>query len=347
MWKTIVETIVLVIVVIVAGSLAYLFLRKPATSPPSSIKVEITPARVQRGRYIFENLSDCDGCHSMRDFSRFGGPVIAGGRGMGTVFPAEMDLPGTVVAPNITPDAETGIGSWTDGEKIRAIREGISRDGRVLFPFMPYPSYRHMSDEDVYSVVAYLNSLTPVRNPLPRTDIKFPVSLFIKSVPRPVEGPVPPPDRGDKLKYGEYLSTLGGCNVCHTPIKGGRPAENMRFGGGREFHLPVGFVVSANISPDQQTGIGKWTERHFLDKFYQYKEYAEKGSPKCGPDAFTLMPWLGLSQLPPEDLEAIFAYLKSQPAVLNAVETHPWAAEESRRPVTKLWVTISSPTRTV
>jgi hypothetical protein len=332
MWKKIVGTIVLVIFIIVAGALGYLYLRRPAMAPPSTIRVEVTPARVNRGRYIFENLSGCDGCHSMRDFSRFAGPVISSGRGMGTVFPAEMDLPGTVVAPNITPDPETGIGAWTDGEKIRAIREGISRDGRILFPFMPYPSYRHMSDEDVYSLVAYLNSLTPIRNPLPRTSIKFPVSLLIKGVPKPVGGPVPSPDRADKMKYGEYLITIGGCDACHTPIKNGRPAENMRFGGGREFRLPMGVVFSANISPDQQTGIGKWTEQHFLDKFYQYKEYAEKESPKSAPDSFTLMPWLGLSQLPPEDLSAIFAYLKSQPAVSNAIETHPGQPKKDAAP---------------
>jgi len=89
-------------------------------------------------------------------------------------------MPGMVVAANITPDRETGIGGWTDGEKIRAIREGVDRDGRVLFPMMPYGNYRLMSDEDVYAVVAYINSLPAVRNPLPATAIKFPVSLLIK-----------------------------------------------------------------------------------------------------------------------------------------------------------------------
>lgn len=329
MWKKIVGSFVLAIVAIFAGGLAYLYLRQPATAPPSSVKVEITPARLARGKYIFEDLADCAGCHSMRDFSRFGAPVIAGGMGIGFIFPAELGLPGTVVAPNITPDVDTGIGSWTDGEKIRAIREGISRDGRGLFPMMPYRSYQHMSDEDVYSAVAYLNSLPPARNPLPRTSIKFPVFLFVKSVPQPVAGPVPQPDRSNKLKYGEYLASVGGCAGCHTPLKSGRPVEDMRLGGGREFRLPSGLVVSANISPDPRTGIGTWTEQHFLDKFYQYKEYAEKGSPKAGPEALTLMPWLGLSQLPPQDLGAIFIYLKSQPAVYNSVETHPGQPKKS------------------
>ena len=167
--------------VVVAGGVAgFLFLRKPAMQPARDIRIEATPERLARGEYIFK-LADCDGCHTPRDFSRFGGPAIAGRRGAGTVFPAEFGLPGVVAPPNITPDVETGIGSWTDGEKIRAIREGVDKNGRALFPMMPYQNFRHMSDEDVYSLVAYLNSLAPVRNAVPPTKLKFPVSQLIKS----------------------------------------------------------------------------------------------------------------------------------------------------------------------
>jgi mono/diheme cytochrome c family protein len=308
---------------IVGGALVlYLFLRKPAAAPPSSVRVEITPARLARGQFIFERLADCDGCHSQRDFTRFGGPVIPSGRGAGTVFPAQLGLPGTVVAPNITPDRETGLGNWSDGEKIRAIREGIGRDGRALFPMMPYGSYRRMSDEDVYSVVAYLNQLPPVRNPLPRTRLNFPVSVLIKSAPQPA-GSVSGPDRGNKLEYGRYLVALGGCMDCHTPMQKGQPQPGMLLAGGRRFSFPGSVVLSANITPDADTGIGKWSEQDFLDRFYQYQDYVRFGPPKTGPESFTLMPWLGLSQLPPEDLKAIYAFLKSQKAVYNAVETHP------------------------
>src|SRR5262249_41965389 len=149
------------------------------------------------------------------DESRFGRPVVEGGWGRGSVFPAELGLPGTVVASNVTPDRETGLGAWTDGEIIRAIREGISRDGRALFPMMPYTNYRRMSDADVYAIVAYLKSLPAVRNPLPKNSLNFPVSLLIKSVPQP-SGSVPPPNQENKLKYGEYLVTMGGCADCHT-----------------------------------------------------------------------------------------------------------------------------------
>ncbi len=311
------------ILVLAAGGYAFMHSKKPASAPPADITIEPSESRVARGKYLYETLSDCDGCHSMRDFSRFGGPVVAGHKAEGTMFPKEFGLPGDIAAPNITPDRETGIGSWSDGEIVRAIREGIGRDGRALFPIMPYPAYRSMSDEDVYSLVAYLRTLPPVKNRLPQTRIDFPVWFFIKSVPRPAAAPVPQPDPANRPMYGEYLVEAGGCADCHTPDANGRPDPKMRFAGGRAFTLPGLIVVSANISPDPETGIGRWTERQFLEKFAEYKLYAANGSPKVGPEGFTLMPWLKLSQLPAEDLGAIFTYLKAQPPVKNAVETHP------------------------
>ena len=322
MWKKILAFVFLAIVILMAGGLAFLFLRRPAMVPASSIRVETTEARLARGKYLYHNLAACVDCHSGRDFTRFGGPEIPGTVGQGFVFPPELGLPGNVVAPNITPDKETGIGNWTDGEKIRAIREGISRDGRVLFPMMPYAGFRSMSDEDVYSLVAYLNSLPAIRNALPLTKINFPVSQLIKSVPQPA-GNVPPVDRSNKLKYGEYLVTIGGCAGCHTQTEKGEPIKGKTLAGGEVFRLPFGTVYSANITPDMDTGIGKWSEQNFLDKFYQYRRYVENGSPMVGPEGVTVMPWLSFCQLPQEELGAIYAFLKTQPSVYNAVETHP------------------------
>jgi mono/diheme cytochrome c family protein len=297
------------------AAVAYLFVRQPAAAEPAPIRVEPSAARIARGRYIY-NLSDCDGCHSQRDFTRFSGPVIEAGRGRGFIFPDELGLPGRVVAPNITPEPETGIGAWTDGEKVRAIRDGIGRDGRALFPMMGYQRYRHMSDEDVYSLVAYLNTLKPLKSSVPRTELKFPVGLLIKGAPKPA-GSVPPPDRTSKLKYGEYLATLAGCAECHTAQDGGEPLA-----GGQVFRFPGMAVASPNITPDLETGIGRWSEEYFLERFYQYQEYCEKGAPKASAEAFTLMPWLNFAQLPAEDLKAIYAWLMAQPAVRNPVDTH-------------------------
>jgi hypothetical protein len=89
------------------------------------------------------------------------------------------------------------------------------------------------------------------------------------------------------------------------------------------FNFGFARVVSANISQDEQSGIGRWSEKQFIEKFTQYRDYAVKGSPKVSYDDFTLMGWVKLSQLPDEDLAAIYSYLKTQPAVYNAVDSHP------------------------
>jgi mono/diheme cytochrome c family protein len=305
--------IALGLVVLASGTLGFLYLRKPAMRPAADIKIQVTPERLARGKYVF-NLADCDGCHTPRDFSRFDGPAIEGRRGAGNVFPPAMGLPGVVAPPNITPDVQTGIGSWTDGEKIRAIREGVDRDGRALFPMMPYQNFRHMSDEDVYSLVAYLDSLPAVRSAIPKTKLNLPVSLLIKGKPQPVLKAVPPPDSSTQVKYGEYLVTMAGCMDCHTPT----------LGGGEKFTVAPGVaVVSANISPDPHTGTGSWKDNDFVNRFYQYREYVEKGSPQVGPESFTLMPWLNLCHLPEDDLKAIYAFIRTRQPIYKAVDTHP------------------------
>ncbi len=331
MWKKILLILFAVLFLVVAAGAAFLYLHQPSQVPAPSIRVAMTPERIARGKYIFENLSDCDGCHSQRDFTRVGGPVVPAGRGRGNELSAIVKgLPGTVSAPNLTPDPDTGIGKWTDGEKIRAIREGVDNTGRALFPMMPYPDYRKMSDEDVQSVVAYMDSLPPVRNSVPPTKLDFPVGLFIKFVPEPA-GNVSAPNRSDPARYGDYLVSVGGCIDCHTPLEKGQPVTAKTLAGGRVFETPMGTVLSANITPDTETGIGKWSEDFFRKKFYDYREYAAAGPPPLpGPQAFTLMPWLALSQLPPEDLGAIYTRLRSAKPVHNYVEVHPGVPNPSQ-----------------
>jgi mono/diheme cytochrome c family protein len=274
------------------------------------------PATIERGRYMF-NLADCAGCHSERDYTRFAGPVVPGGLGRGFVFPPELGLPGKVVAPNITPDRETGIGAWTDTEKIRAIRDGIGRDGKPLFPMMPYEAYRHMSDRDVKALVAYMNTLAPVKNPLPRTQLP----PGMKLPPLQPAGTVPDPDASDRVKYGEYLVTLGTCAHCHTPLAEGHPDTSKLFAGGQDFKFPGGAsVVSSNITPDPETGIGKWTQDQFVKRFHMYRPYLKTGAPKA---PFTLMPWLALAGTTGEDLQAMYAYLKTVKPVKNNVRAEP------------------------
>ena len=145
----------------------------PKARPLTSQKFEATPQRLERGRYLFNALAGCADCHSGHDLSCSDHPVIESQLGAGEVMPFD-GLPGRVVAPNLTPDSETGAGTWSDDQLARAIREGIGHDGRTLFPMMPYENYRHMSDEDLVSVIVYIRSLTPVRHELPKTEMHFP-----------------------------------------------------------------------------------------------------------------------------------------------------------------------------
>lgn len=286
----------------------------------------MTPARIERGEYLFTTLLDCDGCHSERDFTRLGGPVIAGRRGKGGFMQLE-GMPGEVYAPNITPDKETGIGNWTDGEKIRAIREGISKDGHMLFPLMPYPGYRYLSDVDVQSLVAYMNSLTPIRNYVQRSHISFFVSMMMKGVPQPVLKAIPPVDKDGGEIYGEYLVSIAGCEECHTQQRRGQPDASMRYAGGRMFATPSGTVVSANITPDKDTGIGTWDFIRFRDRMRGFEKYKGTEYPKVGPERFTMMPWIAYENLNDHDLEAIFLYIRSRRAITNSVVPHPGHAE--------------------
>ncbi len=304
----------------------YLLVRRPSSAPASKITVPMVPFTIERGKYLFTTLLDCDGCHSERDFTRLGGPVIAGARGKGGLLPLE-GLPGTVFAPNITPDKETGIGGWTDGEKIRAIREGISKDGHMLFPLMPYPGYKYLSDADVISLVAFMNTLPPIRNYVQRSSISFLVSIMVKGVPQPVTRTIPPVDKDGGEIYGEYLVSIAGCEECHTPQKRGQLDASMRYAGGRVFALPAGTVLSANITPDKDTGIGKWDFVRFRDRMQAMRQYKDKEYPKIGPERFTLMPWIAYSDLTDHDLEAIFLYIKSRRAITNFVVPHPGHSE--------------------
>lgn len=326
MWKRVLLMALCAIVVFIVGAGTWLFARKPATAEPADIQVALTPERIERGRYLFHHGFECVGCHSERDFSRFNAPVTPGGLAKGFVFPDQMGLPGRVVAPNLTPDPETGLGQWSDGEIIRAIREGIGRDGRDLFAFMPYAAYRQMGDEDVQALVAYLRSIPAIRNPLPRTELALPVALMNKSVPKPVEGPVSAPPRGATVEYGRYLVRVGDCGGCHTMKERGAEVPGMDLAGGFELRFPEGVVVSANITPDRETGIGAWTEDGFVARFRQYRQFAHEGAPPASRESFTIMPWLAYSEMEEDDLRAIYRYLRTVTPVRHKVQVHPEAA---------------------
>jgi hypothetical protein len=320
------KRVLLAIPILLVCAVLYLMVRRPSSSPPSKITVAMLPERIERGEYLYTTLLGCDECHSERDFSRMGGPMVAGTRGKGGVLALE-GLPGQVYASNITPDRETGIGNWTDGEKMRAIREGISKDGHMLFPLMPYPNYRYLSDLDTQSLVAYMNTLPAIRNYVPRSNISFFASIMMKSVPQPVTRFIPPVDKDGGEIYGEYLVLIAGCEECHTRQSRGQEDASMRFAGGRGFTMPAGTVVSSNITPDKDTGIGTWDFIRFRDRMHGMRQYRATGFPAVGPERFTLMPWIAYANLTDHDLEAIWLYIRSRRAIANPVVAHPGHAE--------------------
>lgn len=326
--KKILIGVVAVVVLVPAIAFAYLKTMKPAQRPASSEKVESTPERIARGKYMVETVVGCIECHSDFDLEKYTFPPKPGSEYAGG-FCFDKDVagfPGKVCAQNITSDNATGIGTWTDGEILRAVREGVSRDGDALFPMMPYPYFKIMSDEDAKSVVAYLRTLPPTNKQTEVGYIDFPVNLFIKFEPKPLDGPVPEPDRKDTVAYGKYLATLS-CIDCHTPVDSTmHPIPGKEFSGGRMFDIsslvPGMKFASANLTPDDETGIGQRSRENFIALFKAFSDPEYRGLTVPG-ESNTLMPWVRFSQLTEEDLGAIYDYLRTVPAVKNAVDRRP------------------------
>lgn len=297
--------IVLVSLVILAIAITLTIGWRPFLGPKARAlndrTFERTPPRLERGRYIATALSGCSYCHSPHNWSAPGTPFVAGMEGAGEILPY-ADLPGRIVAPNLTPDPETGAGRWTDDQLARAIREGVGHDGRALFPIMPYSHYREMTDEDVASVVVYLRSLPAVRNPVPPTEIIFPVKYLIRSVPKPLTSPVNEPSSSDLAKRGARLVNLAGCVDCHTPQVRGENVPGLDFAGGFPFAGPWGFVASENITPDP-SGISYYDEALFLEVMHTGQVKARALSP--------VMPIKVYKNLTDDDLKAMFAYLRT------------------------------------
>jgi mono/diheme cytochrome c family protein len=280
----------------------------PKTRALTDRKFEATPERLKRGAYLVEHVVGCTYCHTPQEEGPNGPEIVTAKKGSGQIF-LIPGLPGTLVAPNITPDPETGVGNFTDDQLARAIREGISHGGQTLFPMMPYVHYRRMSDEDLASVVVYIRSLPPVPNPLPRTDIHFPVKYLIRGVPESVTETVQA-DLSTPVSRGEYLVNLSVCSECHTPRKRGRPDSALKFAGGQVFESS-GKLVSPNITPDA-TGIGSYTEELFVKAMRT--GYVGKRQ------LSTVMPWQFYGGQTDEDLKAMYAYLRTLPPIAHRVD---------------------------
>jgi mono/diheme cytochrome c family protein len=284
----------------------------PRARPLTNRVFERTPQRLARGKYLVEAVTPCLDCHSPHDWTKHDAPIVPGMEGAGMDFSVMKGLPGYVVAPNITPDPETGSGSWSDDALARAIREGIGHDGRALFPMMPYQNFAHLSDEDLASIIVYIRSLPPVKNSLPKTEIIFPVKYLIRGVPEPITAPVSDPDLSQPARRGQFLLTLASCADCHTPIDDhGQPLPGMDLAGGQIFEGPWGKVATANLTPDP-SGIPYYDEALFLQTI-------RTGAVKAR-TLNQIMPWFIYRNMTDEDLKAVFAYLKTLKPVKHLVD---------------------------
>ena len=316
--------VVLVIAALAAIGVSYLALKKPAQRPASTEKIEATPERVARGKYLVHHVTICFDCHSERTYA-YALPFKPGREGVGGfVWDQKIGFPGTLAASNLTPDPETGLGQWTDGEILRAMREGVDQEGKALFPIMPYGHYRHLSDDDAKAIVAYLRTIAPQKYTKPEKSLDVPLNFIEKFVPKPIEAPVPPPDKSNEVAYGKYLVTIGACAECHTPKDDkGNPLPGKDLAGGFEMKTPEFRVITANITPHPSNYMGTATREEFISRFRAFSGFTHETAPQAQKGRNTIMPWIAYSGMTDEDLGAVYAYLKTVTPIENKVNPFP------------------------
>jgi mono/diheme cytochrome c family protein len=297
----------------------------PSSRPASAEKVEPTEALVTRGAYLANHVMVCVDCHSPRDPSLFSMPPKKGFEfAGGDCYGEELNIPGKMCFSNITPDPDYGIGKWSDGEIMRAVREGVNPKGDALMPGMPYPNYKDMADEDMRAIVAYLRTVEPVNKAAPPGEFGFFIRHVFNTFPEPLKGPVAPADRSTSVSYGAYLVKMAGCKDCHTPRSGISLDEDRAFAGGEKFKIPgVMNAVTANITPDVETGIGALTKEQFIGRFKAFED-PESITP-IDENHQSMMPWSLFAGMTEEDLGAIYDYLRTVKPVKNKVDKWPGA----------------------
>lgn len=294
----------------ILGMVVKFFVLSPKMRPAPNVTASNTPEAIARGKYLALHVAGCVACHSPVQKAVPGEPPEDGKLAAGRDFGAWPGAPFHLRSHNLTPDKETGIGDWTDGEVIRAMREGIGKDGHALFPQMPYQTYAQtLSDEDSLAIVAYLRTLPAVKNDPGKTTVDFPVSMFIRAAPRPLEkSPPPPPPAADKLARGNWLLAVSSCNECHDSRDGkGQKLPGKTLAGGMKFTLPdgKGFVIAPNITSDKAVGIGSYSDEDL-------KRVFEDGKGKSGRFLY-VMPWSYYKGMTPEDKDALIFALRQVP----------------------------------
>jgi mono/diheme cytochrome c family protein len=257
---------------------------------------------VERGNYLVNAVMGCDGCHTPRpggafDFSkRFSG---------GSQIWDEKAY--TVRGSNITPDPETGIGTWSEGDIKRALTEGVRPSGVPLAPQMPFAFYKILTLRDLDAVAAYIKSIAPVRNQVPPPVYK--AQMHVELIPN-AEKPAPDEALQDPVKRGFYLATIAHCMECHSRRPDGtQDYINWNGKGGFIFKGPFGEVAARNISSHKTAGIGAWTDA-------EIKRALTQGIGRDG-RAFKLpmARQVYFSKMTDDDVNAVVAWVRTIPSI--------------------------------
>jgi mono/diheme cytochrome c family protein len=283
---------------------------------PTGVPPELKAASlVERGEYL-TRAADCVVCHTAKD-----GAPFAGGRAFVLPF-------GVIYSTNITPDVETGIGTYTDANFLNAVHKGIGPGNTKLYPAMPYASYTYMSDADALAIKAYLFTLKPLHAPAPHNTLAFPFNQrALMSVWSALFNPdkryEPNAERSLEWNRGAYLvEAMEHCGECHTPRNLGFALNNrQKFAGA----VQAGWRAY-NITADKESGVGAWSDDDLAH--YLVAGHAAGRGTASGPMGEAVDE--SLSHLKPSDIAAIVAYLRTVPGIatsdLPAPKTAPASA---------------------
>ena len=253
------------------------------------------PGSIERGKYLVEGIVACGNCHIARGPQ--GQPLFDKGLSGGRLFDEPLFK---AYAANITPDPLTGIGRWTDAQLARAIREGVRPDRTVMGPPMPVQYYRHLSDDDLAAIMAYLRAQPAVKNAVPRSQYNMPLPPTY----RPPLKNVKAPPVTETLRYGAYLAEIAHCMECHTPRNDkGVPQTEYLGAGGTVFPGPWGQSVSRNLTP-HATGLKDWTDA-------QIARAIRDGIDRDGKAYKPPMAYGFYKNISDADMRALIAYLRS------------------------------------
>jgi mono/diheme cytochrome c family protein len=253
---------------------------------------------VERGSYLVNTIMTCGNCHSPK-----GPPDVVAGKDFsgGLRF---NEPPFDVTASNITPDKDTGIGTWSAADIKKLLLDNVRPNGTQIV-VMPTGFYDILLPSDLDAITAYLQSTKPISNKVPVPVYKMPVGHQIFPG---AEKPINPADLNDPVKKGFYLATIGHCMECHTArVKGVQDFANAAGAGRQEFPGPWGVSVSRNITSSKTKGLGNWTDA-------EIKRAITQGIDKDGNKLKGPMGFQYYAHMTDADLDAVIAWLRTVPA---------------------------------